>query len=83
MLQWADEALFKEEANRSAVGLFPHLDSLLFGHARALVKIGVASEAQGGDAVIMGLDALAFAVSELVGMRSNYGAVVGATVLAW
>jgi hypothetical protein len=64
------------------VGFFPHIDPFLFAHTSPLVQVGVAGKAQGRDPVIVRLDALPFAVSELVGVGSNYGPVADSTMLA-
>lgn len=48
------------------MGLLPHLQALLLGHLGALIQFAVAAVAKAGDAVIVGLDAPALAVPELV-----------------
>jgi hypothetical protein len=61
-------AILKQFAYGLAVCLFPHLHPLLFGQALPLVKLGMATETQGGYAVIMSLEPTPFAIPELVAM---------------
>ena len=63
------------------MSLFEHFNPFLFAHTSPLVEVGVAGEAQGSDPVIVGLEPPSLAVSELVGVGSDYGAIADAAVL--
>jgi hypothetical protein len=48
------------------MGLLPHVYTLLLGHLCALIKLGMTPVAQGSYPVVMGLQASALAVNQLV-----------------
>jgi len=66
-----------------AVGVFPRLHAFGFAHLVTLVQVHVAGVAQGGDTVVVSLDAAAFAVTELIGMGCHHSPIPSATLLAW
>jgi len=66
-----------------SMGFLPHLYAFGFAHLVALIQIHVAGKAQGGHAVIVRLDAAAFAITELVGVSCYHRSILRPTLLAW
>jgi hypothetical protein len=53
----------EEPADSSSVGVFPHVYTLFSGHLAALIKLMVALKAKSGNAVVIGFEPSALAVS--------------------
>jgi hypothetical protein len=58
------------------VGLIPFVKLLLFAQVFPLVYICMTGKAQGGNSVIVSLDAHSLAITLLVRMRGNHRAVL-------
>jgi len=65
------------------MGFLPHLDAFGFAHLVTLIQVHVAGKAQGSHAVIVRLNASAFAITELVGVSCHHRAILRPTLLAW
>ena len=66
-----------------SMGFLPHLYAFGFAHLVTLIQVHVAGKAQGGYAVIVRLNASAFAITELVGVSCHYRPILRPTLLAW
>jgi hypothetical protein len=79
--QKPNDVVLEEPAYRGTMGLIPHVYTLLLGHLRALIQLGMTPVAQGRYPVVMGLEAPALAVNQLVRMRGNNCGVAHPAVL--
>jgi hypothetical protein len=76
-----NDVVLEEPAYRGSMGLIPHVYTLLLGHLRALIQLGMTPVAQGRYPVVMGLEAPALAVNQLVRVSRYHRAVAHPAVL--
>ena len=77
-----NKIIVEEPPHRRSVGVLPHVYTLYPVHVPALIKLGVASKAEGGNSVIMGLEAAALAIPHLIGVGGTDSAILNPAVHA-